>query len=404
MGCADGSEPARIERASNHGTIAAVMASASLRFALRRRALRCWAAPGFLLAIASAPAAHADCVDGRPFNVGHRGTGLSDAANPYPENTIPALQAGAQEGATMVEIDVRLSADGVPVIMHDAIVDNTTDGMGCVTALTLDELKLLDAGAGTPMEGQGVQIPTLEEVLDAVDLDMNIELKYGGEGCPDPSYEAIATAVLDVLVADPTPRLQTMSSFELGLLQELRAQDSAVYLGFLVVTPATIMVAIDADFDALNLIDGSVDETSVVAVHDAGLELNVWTVDAPLRIAELFELEVDSIITNEPQQVQAVRDAQCPSEGDTGGSSSGGSSGEPADATGDETSLPGGTDGDASVSASGEASGSEATGGLDEDESGCACRVQRVSPAGAAWWAALGLVGLWHPRRRSRLG
>ena len=59
-------------------------------------------------------AAQADCVDGRPINVGHRGAGNSSAENPYPENTIPSLLAAAEQGATMVEIDVQISADGVP--------------------------------------------------------------------------------------------------------------------------------------------------------------------------------------------------------------------------------------------------------------------------------------------------
>lgn len=357
---------------------------------------------GLAASLATPSTAGADCEDGRPLNVGHRGTGSSGPANPYPENTIPSLLAAAEEGATMVEIDVQLSADGVPVLMHDPVVDTTTDGMGCVTELTLDELRELDAAVGTPMEGTGVVIPTLEEVLESIDLDVNVELKYGGEGCPEPSYDAFASAVLDVLVADPAPRLQTMSSFELGLLQEVRAQDDAIYLGFLVVIPATVMVAVDADFDALNLVDGAVDEASVTAVHDAGLELNVWTVDDPARIAELFALDVDSIITNEPPEVELVREARCPDEGDTGASSSEGSSGEP----GDETAVPGGTEGDASGTTGGAASegseGSEATAALDEDGGGCACRTGPWSPRRAGWMSVTWLLVLVG-RRRDRV-
>lgn len=333
------------------------------------------------------------------MNVGHAGNGNSSLTNPYPENTIPAMVAAGEEGATMVEFDVQLSADGIPVLMHDATVDLTTDGMGCVSELTLDELKQLDAGVGTPMEGMGVQIPTLEEVLEAVDLDLNVELKYGGSACPDPTYAEFATTVLDVLAADPTPRVQTISSFELGLLEEVRAQDGGIYIGFLVVTPFTAMVAVDAGFDALNLTNGAVDEAAVTMVRDAGLELNVWTVNDPTRIAELFAFDVDSIITDEPPEVEAVRAAQCPAEGDTGGSGEDGSTG----ALGDETGTPGGTAGEGSGSGSGgaasESDGSEATGALEGDEEGCACRASG-SPGTAGWLGSLVLLVVARRRRR----
>ena len=303
----------------------------------------------------------------------------------------------------MVEIDVQLSADGVPVLMHDATVNATTDGMGCVTELTVDELKTLDAAVGTPMAGAGVTVPTLEEVLEATELDVNVELKHGGEGCPEPSYEEVATAVLDVLAGDPTPRRQTMSSFELGLLEEVRAQDGAIYLGFLVVIPAAVTVAADAGFDAVNLSEGSVDEAAVMAVREAGLELNVWTVDDPQRIAELFTLDVDAIITNEPPEVEMVRAELCPVEDDTGGSSGEGSTGggSSGDAV-DDTGAPGGTEGDgttvAEASEGGE-SGTGTDGALDDEAEGCACRAG-ASPRGAGPWGLLGLLGLALARRR----
>jgi glycerophosphoryl diester phosphodiesterase len=390
--------------ASTCGTITTAMTSNPVARPRPRRLSSPWITAALLTIPIFRPAvAAADCIDGRPINVGHRGAGNSSPTNPFPENTIPSLLAAGEQGATMVELDVQLSADGVPVLMHDATVDATTNGTGCVTELTVDELALLDAGVGTPMEGRGVTIPTLEEVLEAVDLDVNVELKYGGDGCPVPSYEVFSSAVLDVLAGDPTRRWQTMSSFELGLLQELRAQDPAAYLGFLVVIPATVTVAVDNDFDALNLSHGSVDEAVVATVHDAGLELNVWTVDDPGRIAELFALDVDAIITNVPPEVEAVRDELCPREDDTGGSSEGGSTGSSGGHV-DDTGAPGDAsmgDGEGTTGDGDEGSGSEATGMLAGDDEGCACRTGR-SPGG--WgWGTLGLV-LAGLRRRHASG
>lgn len=82
-----------------------------------------------------------------------------------PENTLPALAAGVLAGATFIEFDVRTTADGVPVVIHDRTVDRTTDGSGKVWELTLDEVAALDAGSWFSPAYAGVRIPLLSEVL-----------------------------------------------------------------------------------------------------------------------------------------------------------------------------------------------------------------------------------------------
>ena len=82
-----------------------------------------------------------------------------------PENTLPALQAALEAGAHVAEIDVRLTRDGKLVLMHDSEVDRTTDGSGPVKAMSLNELKKLDAGRWFDRKYTGIQVPTLDEVL-----------------------------------------------------------------------------------------------------------------------------------------------------------------------------------------------------------------------------------------------
>ncbi|MET8150909.1 glycerophosphodiester phosphodiesterase [Actinoplanes sp. NPDC049668] len=82
-----------------------------------------------------------------------------------PENTLPALAAAVLAGATFVEFDVRTTADGVPVVIHDRTVDRTTDGTGKVWELTLDEVSALDAGSWFSPAYAGTRIPRLTEVL-----------------------------------------------------------------------------------------------------------------------------------------------------------------------------------------------------------------------------------------------
>lgn len=343
--------------------------------------------------------AQADCADGRPVTMGHRGTGTSNGGNPYPENTIPSIVAAGEEGATAVEIDVQLSADGVPVLMHDARVDGTTDGMGCVTELTVAELQMLDAGTGTPMEGRGVTVPTLAEVLAAVTLDVNVEIKAGGDGCPVFSDEEVAAAIVEVLGADPMERARGVSSFELGILEAARALDPELYIGMLTIGSLTASVAVEGGFDALNIIDGGVDEAAVMETRRAGLEINAWTIDDPERMHELFELDVDAIMTDEPDVMEMVRAERCAVGGDSG--SSGGSTG-----AADETGAPGGTaaDGGTSTGLAESSSGGEASTGAaandDGSDSGCGCRTRGGDDRrGSFGWAAWTLL-LFGRRRR----
>ncbi|GAA3337606.1 glycerophosphodiester phosphodiesterase family protein [Amorphoplanes nipponensis] len=83
-----------------------------------------------------------------------------------PENTLPALAAGVLAGATFIEFDVRTTADGVPVVIHDRTVDRTTDGAGHVAELTLDEISGLDAGSWFSPAYAGLRVPLLREVID----------------------------------------------------------------------------------------------------------------------------------------------------------------------------------------------------------------------------------------------
>ncbi len=83
----------------------------------------------------------------------------------YPENTIPAINSSFDIGSDWVEIDIRRTSDGVPVLMHDATVDRTTDGTGLISALSLVQVQALDAGSWFAPEYAGTPVPTLEQAL-----------------------------------------------------------------------------------------------------------------------------------------------------------------------------------------------------------------------------------------------
>jgi glycerophosphoryl diester phosphodiesterase len=128
-----------------------------------------------------------------PKVVGHRG-----ACDIAPENTMASFEQAWRDGADIVEMDVRLSADGYVVVFHDATVDRTTDGTGEVAALTLPQLKRLDAGSWFGPEFAGERIPTLREVGAWAKgrIGLLIELKFNPFGS---FYPPLAPAVVEVL-------------------------------------------------------------------------------------------------------------------------------------------------------------------------------------------------------------
>ena len=124
---------------------------------------------------------------------GHRG-----APDLAPENTLAGFRAAVAAGASFCELDVRRSADGVLVIMHDDTVDRTTDGHGPVDSLTVAELRRLDAGRAFHPVYAGEHVPTLDEVLSWVELDapedFGLIIEAKGEGTGADIGRAVATS------------------------------------------------------------------------------------------------------------------------------------------------------------------------------------------------------------------
>ena len=114
--------------------------------------------------------------------IGHRG-----ASAEAPENTLPAFLRAIEQGVDAIELDVHVTADDIPIVMHDPTVMRTTSGEGAVAMMSLRRLRELDAGARFTPDGgatypyrdTGVRVPTVEEVLSAIpaEMPMLIEVK-----------------------------------------------------------------------------------------------------------------------------------------------------------------------------------------------------------------------------------
>jgi glycerophosphoryl diester phosphodiesterase len=257
-----------------------------------------------------------ECPANAVVNAAHRGTGVNTPDNPFPENTLEAFAQGAAEGAQMLELDVAHSADGVLVVLHDASVDRTTDGTGCVGELTVAELKALDAGFGTSLEGTGVTIPTLDEVLAATDLDMNIEIKVHGGDCPATDLDQTAADLVAAIAGDTSGRRFVVSSFDADALTAVDGVEPATYLGLLTLVPDDAALAEERGFDALNVLSVNVrDRDDAEAIRAHGLDVVVWTENGAVAIDNHLTSGVDMIITDEPDVVETVRAEWCDRNG-----------------------------------------------------------------------------------------
>jgi len=232
-----------------------------------------------------------------PRVIGHRG-----ARATAPENTLAGIRQAHREGAAWVEFDVKLTADGACILMHDETLDRTTDGHGPVAAATLDEIRRLDAGGRFGPAWRGEKVPTLGEVLAVLaelDMGFNLEIKP----CPGREAETARAAVGEVVRAWPAGRpAPIISSFKAAALEAARDAAEGLARGYLVEDlPADWRAHVQRlDCSAVHIGWRKLTRVQVEAVKTEGLPLLVWTVNEVSRARELLAWGADAVITDCP--------------------------------------------------------------------------------------------------------
>lgn len=238
-----------------------------------------------------------------PRIIGHRG-----AKESAPENTLASLREAVRQGVRWVEIDVMLTRDRVPVLIHDDRLDRTTSGTGPVADVDLADLRRLDAGSWFDPRFAGETVPTLDECLDYViaeGLGLNVEIK------PYPGQE-VATAEAAVALlrrrwpGDRPPPL--LSSFETVCLEVAQHQVADWPRGYLMWEPPADWADIADRLGAatLNVEQSRQTAESVAAYRATGRPVLVYTVNDPARARELFAWGVASIFTDAPGRIASA--------------------------------------------------------------------------------------------------
>lgn len=237
------------------------------------------------------------------FIAGHRGD-RADA----PENTMPALLAALDGPMGFVETDIRLSSDGVPVLMHDAFVNRTTNGNGRVSDFTFAQLRRLDAGAWFSPEFAGTRVPKLEELLSALQAGQAtgaqkkalLELK--GYWTEDE-----VRIVTDLIAQYDVGGLVILSGFDTSTLEHLRKVDPMLPRAIITSSLPSDPVGFARLYGAIAIITNhsavEADRWVVDRLHRAGLGIVLYTLNTKAKWQAAVDLGVDGIITDRPNRL-----------------------------------------------------------------------------------------------------
>jgi glycerophosphoryl diester phosphodiesterase len=254
---------------------------------------------------------------GWPINFAHRG-----GAKVVPEDTIEGFREGFALGGGVVECDVHASAEGTIVVIHDAVVDRTTDGMGPVAEKNVSELHNLDAGyrfspdggMTFPWRARGVKIPTLEALYEAFpDAPFNIEIKGRRSGIEEAVFgqiEAAGAMERTLVVSDDQG---TISRFRKASQGKVATASSTVeLLRYWILHVLHLGGLYDPPCQALQPPEkytGVVPDVTrrfVREAHDRGFRVDVWTIDDEPAMRRLLSFGVDGILTDRPDVLARV--------------------------------------------------------------------------------------------------
>lgn len=235
-----------------------------------------------------------------PYIGGHRG-----AAGYYPENTMLSFQKAVEMGADIIELDVHLSKDGVPVIIHNHTLDETTSGQGIVADHTLQQLKQLDAGSWFSEQYAGLQIPTLEEVLLWAKgrTWVSIELKQTPH-----YYKGLEEAVVRVIEATETiDDVQVMSS-DHHAVKKVKDLNGNLMTGMICHCKLydPVGVAKEIKVDILNTAWPFLSKEIVERVHRGGIIVYGGLTNDPEKWLMMQEWGIDMVDTDKPDVLKRV--------------------------------------------------------------------------------------------------
>lgn len=238
----------------------------------------------------------------KPLIIAHRG--FSDEA---PENSLAAFRKAIESKCDMIELDVRLSADNVPIVFHDRRLQRTSSSSGLVSKKTALQLSAIDNGSWFSPKFSRERIPSLADVLPlAKRVKLNIEIKPDVVSSNGMSVvEIVLGEVHNAKVLSRT----IFTSFNHAMMKEVKQIDSSLTTGVIYnpitnfrKSPSTLVKNAHADIFVCSKLQ--ITKDVVADTHDAGYLLYVYGVKTGRDVQRMLELDIDGIICNNPRFVR----------------------------------------------------------------------------------------------------
>jgi len=235
-----------------------------------------------------------------PPVIAHRGAGAS-----APENTLAAIRVAHQQGAKWIEIDVKITYDGIPILMHDETLDRTTDGRGLVAEQTWSDIQKFDAGSSFSEAYKGESVPSLADAVNLVlelDMGMIVELK------PCPGRARATTMVTMIELSKTWPDkdvLPVLSSFDMESL-EVAAQLEPHWpraFSFDVWQDDWENQINHAGASAINIKEDQLTQQRVNDMIQLQIPVLAYTVNEPQRAIDLLKMGVTAVYANNPKLI-----------------------------------------------------------------------------------------------------
>lgn len=246
----------------------------------------------FVLYLTGRPMHNSDLA--RPEIVAHKGDSLH-----APENTLPAFEMAVSEGVSdWIEMDVRLTADGVVVVSHDDRLSKYTKNSAYIHSMNYDEIRQIDVGSSFNEKYAGTYIPTLDEALDLCKNRIRVQIEIKHSKYDKDLEEKIVALVREKEMEDQCV-VTSLSSAALVRIHELAPDLVCVYS----MAAANGNIADIPYADWFTIEESNITETMVGQIHAKGKRVYAWTVNDVDDVQKLIDAGVDGILTDDPVMI-----------------------------------------------------------------------------------------------------
>ncbi|MFY0696442.1 MAG: hypothetical protein JXR11_01160 [Balneola sp.] len=242
----------------------------------------------------------------RFYTIAHRG-----ASGYYPENTMSAFKAAVDMNADMIELDVLLSKDNIPVVFHDERLDKKTNGSGFVLDHTLSDLKKLDAGSWFDTKFKNERIPTLREVLEFSRNRILVNIEIKPEVVTENEESGIVELVLNLVEELGMEEVVMISSFDYRVLERISKRETNIKSALLYEQKQSYgrdpsSLAKDYKIDAFNCSREQLTDNWVSQLKNNKIPFFIYTINDELTMKSLIQVGAKGIFTDKPDVLNKV--------------------------------------------------------------------------------------------------